>query len=60
MIKVYTHHKPNFVIMRINSRKDELVGKLRITNSQWEIEEEYFDEVMGILDELGLKFTEQK
>ncbi len=60
MIKVYTYHTPIFVIIRINSRKDELVGKLRITNSQWEIEEEYFDEVMGILDELGLKFTEQK
>ena len=48
------------IIQIINTRKEELIGKLRVNNSQWEIDEEYFDEVMGILDELGLKFTEQK
>lgn len=43
------------VIGRINTRKEELLGKLRVTSSIWEIRGDCLDEVMKILEELGLK-----
>lgn len=54
--KINFHLSHIGVIQIINTRKEELIGRLRVVNSQWEIDEEYLDEVVNILNELGLKF----
>jgi dUTPase len=46
------------IIQIINTRKVELIGKLRVVNSQWEIDAEYYEEVMQILNELKLEVHE--
>ena len=46
------------IIQIINTRKEELIGKLRVNNSQWEIDAEYYEEVMQILNELKLEAHE--
>lgn len=46
------------IIKKINEKEEFLKGKIRPYRfPYWEIDEEYFDEVMNILNELGLKFT---
>ncbi len=54
-INIKFYISPPRIIQTINTRKEELIGKLRVNNSQWEIEAEYYEEVMQILNELKLE-----